>query len=174
MCKTEQTLYKESLLSHEDLLKYLSYNKESGIFTHNLHRYPSMIGNIAGGVNPKGYVIITIHGVQYRAHRLAWFYVTRNWPIDQIDHKDNIKYHNCFDNLREADSFLNQKNKIKARVDNQSSSNMTGVTFLTPNKKWRVRLVIDGKMKHIGLYETQMEAEIICTKLKTIHYNLPE
>ena len=174
MSKTAQTIIKELLLTHVDLLKYVSYNPETGIFTRNHHRKGRKIGEVVGFTNVKGYVIININDRAYRAHRLAWFYVTGSWPVDQIDHKDTIKHHNWFDNLREADNNLNQKNKIKARIDNQSSSNMTGVSFLKANQKWRVKLVINGKMTHIGLYTTQAEAELVCVELKKIHYNLPE
>jgi hypothetical protein len=36
------------------------------------------------------------------AHRVAWFYITRRWPADQIDHANHNKADNRFINLREV------------------------------------------------------------------------
>ena len=42
------------------------------------------IGDIAGCLNPKGYLKIKINYNQYFAHRLAFLYMTGEWPKEQI------------------------------------------------------------------------------------------
>ena len=48
------------------------------------------------------YQRITIGGYDYYAHRLAWFYVYGEWPVNELDHIDEDKENNAIDNLREA------------------------------------------------------------------------
>lgn len=54
-------------------------------------------GDLAGSINAKGYVAMTVDGHRHFAHRLAWFYCFEKWPEGdlQIDHINGIKdvYH---------------------------------------------------------------------------------
>jgi hypothetical protein len=80
-------------------------------------------GDLAGGKPVEGrYRVITIDGVNYPAHRLAWLYVTGRWPHPEIDHIDGDRTNNRFANLREVTHSENMRNpvtmaKIKARAD---------------------------------------------------------
>src|SRR5665213_554054 len=83
-------------------------------------------GYIAGCLDSKGYVRVSILGRQYRAHRLAWFYMTGMWPVDEIDHEDRVRVNNQWLNLREATTGQNHQN-LTPRSDNHSG--MTGVSW---------------------------------------------
>jgi len=65
----------------KELKRILKYNPNTGIFT----RLRS--GRIAGGTDTDTkYWRIMISGRLYHAHRLAWYYMTGEWPPSTIDH----------------------------------------------------------------------------------------
>lgn len=92
--------------------KLLDYDKLTGIFKWKIQQSNRIkIGSIAGTIRDNGYIKIIIDGQLYFAHRLAWLYVTGEWPKQNIDHKNGIKNDNKFDNLREATHSENGQNR---------------------------------------------------------------
>ena len=76
-----------SNLTQSQLKEFISYDRDSGKFTWI--KSPSRnikVGSEAGTIHITGYVYIRFLNKQYRAHRLAWFYVYGVWPKDQLDH----------------------------------------------------------------------------------------
>ena len=130
----------------ELLRKTLHYDLETGVFTR-LAKGKAKVGSDASG----GYLKIYTQGKEYRAHRLAWFYVHGQWPKDQIDHINGNPKDNRLINLREADNALNRRNQ-KLRSDNVSG--VVGVSFDTRSGKWDVRVA--GRC--IGLFLSKSEA----------------
>jgi len=60
------------------------------------------VGEVAGSYDKDGYIIIQIGGVKYKAHRLAYLYMTGEWPEEEIDHKDGNPANNVWSNLRDS------------------------------------------------------------------------
>ena len=59
----------------------------TGIFTVIKRRRNQLqIGDVAGHKNKRGYLVLFIDGYGYLGHRLAWLYMTGEWPLDEIDH----------------------------------------------------------------------------------------
>lgn len=52
-------------------------------------------------LGPDGYRYVDIDGESYRADKLAWLYMTGEWP-DELVHVDGDKGNNVFANLRPA------------------------------------------------------------------------
>jgi hypothetical protein len=134
-------------IPHNDLTRLLHYDPESGIWKRisNGRR----IGSVDG--TRSGYVIISLFGKCYRAHRLAWFYMTGRWPR-QIDHRDRVRSNNKRTNLREASQSQNNANSIRP-----NKSGYKGVTWCRSSKKWRAVIKINKKNKILG-YKTTPEA----------------
>ena len=61
-----------------------------------------------------GYFHGIIFNRLYHVHRVIWFYMTGNFPKDQIDHINHIRNDNRWINLREASIQENDKNRSKA------------------------------------------------------------
>src|SRR5882757_9467364 len=91
-------------LEYDYLLRVLEYNPDTGIFINRIRRGPNgdPAGSEAGHSDKDGYIIIHLCKKKYKAHRLAWFYMTGTWPAQEIDHKDGRPAHNAWLNLRES------------------------------------------------------------------------
>jgi len=139
-----------------DLKEMLYYNPETGLFTWLVSKKGHIkAGDIAGYIHSSGYRIICINGKRYRAHRLAWLYMTGAWPECQIDHDNQIRSDNRFLNLKEATNEQNAKN-CKRRVDN--TSGVTGVWFHKQVGKWCSEIFVKGKKISLGVYENINDA----------------
>ena len=154
-----------STLTQERLKEVLHYSRETGIFTWLItaNRNGAAIGDEAGWLRDNGYRMIAINGVDYRAHRLAWFYIYGEWP-EQIDHKDHIRRHNWIDNLRDVSSSENGKNQS---IPKRNKSGIIGVRWHAQKCKWHAQIGVDMKKIHLGYFtciedaaEARKEAEI--------------
>jgi len=92
------------MITQKELKELLHYNPDTGIFTRLIKTASSVqIGDVAGCKHKaNGYIIINVLGIPYRAHRLAWLYMTGRWPKHQVDHDDHIRHNNKWSNLFEA------------------------------------------------------------------------
>lgn len=139
-------------------MELLHYDRETGVFRWRNFRRPAIKAwDVAGSANAKGYVQIMINQENYLAHRLAWLYVTGAWPEDQVDHRDNCKANNAWENLRSATNAENQQNQIVAPKSN-SSSGLLGVTWSKAAKKWAAQIKRAGKRVHLGLFDDKDDA----------------
>lgn len=130
------------------LRELLSYSPETGVFTWRVSCRGTKAGDIAGTSGTEGRRHITVGGVRFKAHRLAWLYVHGAHPANQIDHINGDPTDNRIANLREATVAENQGNQRRAH-----SNNITGL--LGAQKKhgrsnFRARITVSGKEIHLG------------------------
>ena len=137
------------------LKKVLSYCPASGVFTWRESRGPVKAGSEAGCANPHGYIFIRIDTILHRAHRLAWLYMTGDFPEDEIDHINGDKGDNRFANLREASHSQNMQNR-KLNKNNKTGTN--GVYLHEQSGKWLAFINFEGKKKYLGLFITKERA----------------
>lgn len=136
-------------ISIECIRKALAYDPQTGIFKWRKRSDCSVqwnsrfAGTVAGWSDWKGYILITINYVDYRAHRLAWAYVTGKWPSNDIDHKNRKTSDNRFENLREATRTENNGN---AKVRKDSQSGIRGVSWDKSRKQWMARCSFHKKV----------------------------
>jgi len=163
----------KSAPTQERVKLLLNYDPATGVFRWKAARRKDKAGKIAGSDNGKGYIQITIDGVRYAAHRLAWLYVFGRWPADEIDHIDGCRAHNAISNLREADRFLNNQNVSRARINN--STGMLGVT--RRRNKYIAQIHAFGKNHHLGYFDTAEAAHDAYMKAKSrmhLTNNIPQ
>lgn len=142
-------------ISHQELLRILKYDKDTGFFFWNEPRPKIRVGQKAGHLHHTGYINLEIGGKHYAAHRLAWFYCTGKWPSDQIDHINCNKSDNRIENLREATNGQNHAN-----VKTRNKLGHKGVQFRAnlKNKPYVVKIRHNKKDIHIGCFATIEEA----------------
>ncbi len=153
------------MLSQERLKELLSYDCDTGVFTHKLSRGGRVkAGGIAGYVRTDGYIYIRVDRIQYLAHRLVWLYVEGCWPTDLVDHRDGSKINNRRENLREATPSQNSQNVGKA--SSNSTTGFLGVSKI-PGERFRAVIKTDRKQKSLGCFKTAEEAHSAYLKAKS-------
>jgi len=139
------------MLTAERMRQLLHYDPELGWFMWTMDMSSKCLaGSIAGTVDAYGYHVIHIGGRQYKAHRLAWLWVTGRWPRLGIDHRDTNKSNNEWGNLREATVGENVQNARRARRNNRS-----GLLGVAPNRKrWSASITTGGRRQHLGTFDS--------------------
>lgn len=134
------------IVSQEQLRALVVYHPERGIFTRV--KDGSVCGYICA---THGYVLLMFGRKIYRAHRLAWLYMTGRWPANLIDHKNRRKNDNRWSNLREATPAQNNYNRVT-----RPASGIKGVR--KDFNRWVAMGSRNGKTITIGRFDTKEEA----------------
>jgi HNH endonuclease/AP2 domain len=143
-------LIKQQNLTHERLLEVISYDPVTGVFVWKKPLNGRIkVGQIAGSINTNGHRQIRIDKYFWVAHRLAWFYVNKTWPENEIDHIDLVKDNNSIGNLREATRIENCSNRTASALTN--TSGYKGVSRL--RGKWHAQIKQAGKCYHLGYFD---------------------
>lgn len=137
------------------LKERLSYSPETGEWVWLVRENGMMeIGQRAGD-NSKKYTFIKVFRKKYAAHRLAWFYMTGEWP-EYIDHIDGDKKNNKWSNLRKATKSQNNSN-VNKRIDNKSG--FKGV-IKTKTGNFRAYISKEGQRYNLGTYKRKENAAL--------------
>lgn len=137
-------------LTSRRLGEVLSYEPESGLFFWRQRTSNRVkVGDIAGRANGNGYVRISIDGVSYYAHRLAWLAVHGEMPAGEIDHRDGNRSNNRLENLRPASHDQNSQNQP---LRSTNTSGRHGVSWSAPHQKWAAYINLEGRKRHLGLF----------------------
>lgn len=141
--------------SVEQLREMLHYDPQTGAFTWRQKTSRKVVvGAIAGCPGPAGYTLIGIGGVVYYAHRLAWVWMTGEWP-EKVDHQDGDRTNNAWANLRLATS---QQNSLNARRPASNTSGFKGVSWHKAAKRWAASIHKQGRKHHLGLFNSPEKA----------------
>jgi hypothetical protein len=145
-----------AIISHEELTRALSYDQYTGAFTwlvstNRAIKVGSVAGNAVHAARQKSYRQIRFSGRNYYEHRLAWFYMTGKWPVNQVGHKDEDTANNRWANLREATASTNAHNRAKP-----AANNTAGFLGVSRNKagKYTAKIVVNMKHFHLGTFAT--------------------
>ena len=147
------------MLTQEYLKSILHYDPQRGVLTWKPgHKsgWASKLGRDAGWVSD-GYRRVKIDRSCYLAHRLAWLWMTGEFPEHQIDHRDLNTLNNRFSNLRPATSYQNVLN-VGLKSDN--TSGIKGVFWKKDRAKWFASIKVNGRQIYLGYFDTKEDAGI--------------
>jgi len=156
------------MLNCEQLRALLRYDATTGVFTWIVNRGGRFrAGTVAGWLTEKGYIKIRIGGRDYKAHRLAWLYMTGCWPEHEVDHENTIRSDNRWDNLREATGAQNSRNRRKPVTN---TSGFKGVSWNKITCQWQAVIHIDGKRVILGQFNSPEDAHQAYVAAASEHY----
>lgn len=128
--------------------KYLTY--ENGTLRCNL------MGNIVGYIGANGYYRTKFLGKPVSVHHLIW--IMHNGIIPNgmfVDHIDRDITNNKISNLRLVTPSGNSQN---TKNSTRNTSGTKGVCWHKSTKKWKAYITLEGVYKHIGVFETKIDA----------------
>lgn len=127
-------------LTQTRLREVLTYNPDTGDFIRINNYQSRFIGKPAGTVNGTGRMSIRIDGRHYLAHRLAWLYVTGEFPPTgkDIDHINRNPLDNRWCNLRLATRSQNLGNIAVTGANTTGYKNVYRRHCIKTKKCWLV------------------------------------
>lgn len=141
------------MLTIDRLKEVLSYDPETGVFTRLTTGGGVRAGANAGGLDFHGHRTISVDGRRYRGARLAWFYMTGEWPTDDVDHINRDRADDRWENLRAATRRQNLAN-----MGAKGRSGIKGACWVEAKGRWKSQIRINGKNKHLGYFDSAEEA----------------
>jgi hypothetical protein len=115
-------------------------------------------GDEAGCLNKTtGYYRVKINQRPYKAHRVVMAMTLGDQIPDEldIDHINNNRGDNRFENLRLVSSKDNSRKKLHRKG---CSSRFKGVCWHKICKKFMAYIRVDGHRKHLGYFDSEVEA----------------
>lgn len=144
-------------MNQSQLKELLWYDAQTGIFRWRLERKCGLIKPWAkAGWTDGGYTRIQIGPKGHLAHRLAWLYEFGVWPSKDIDHINGNRSDNRLCNLRDVSRKINTQNRRAAPVN--GSCGLLGVSKHRNTGKFTAGIYIQGKRKHLGIFDTAQQA----------------
>ena len=126
------------------------------------HRQPVPGKILKNAVNSNGYALVSLCNTgnqkNYFIHTLVAIAFLNHKPDGYnivVDHINNNGLDNKVENLQLISHRLNMS-KDKFRLG--KSSRFTGVWWSKENKKWRAKISVGGKNKHLGYFNVEEDA----------------
>lgn len=138
------------IIEYEDYAEIVLYGKDGNEVARTMIdlEYVDIVKDYKWYLTKDGYAYNSEVG---RLHR----FLTKPTGDLVIDHINHNRLDNRVSNLRICTRQQNNFN-TETRCDN--SSGITGVYWVKRNNRWVAQITINGKLKHIGYYNTKEEA----------------
>lgn len=154
------------------LRELLDYDPFTGVFTRKIDLLlprggiKIRAGTVAGSADGLGYLRIRVDTRKYKAHRLAFLYMTDQWPVHEVDHINGVRDDNRWSNLRDVTRSVNQQNQRGPTATN--STGLMGAHRRPYN--FASQIQIDGKNVLLGSFKTKEEAHEAYITAKRAHH----
>lgn len=159
MSKMKINKIKENKITQAQVKDLISYSPLTGLFKwvgckkHNRNGFPA--GSIKVSKSGNRYLMLYLNGFRYRAHRIAFLYMTGSFPCDEVDHINGDGMDNRWRNLREVTTTENSRNQ-KLRCTNKSG--VSGVCWDKHKRKWAAAIHDNCKRIHLGFFDKKDSA----------------
>lgn len=133
-------------LTHEYLLEHFKYDPDTGeLFRIKLSARNQELGLVSKPRGRYNYARLHPGHNSYRINRVAYFYMTGEWPKGVVDHIDGNPLNDSWDNLRDttqasnvADAYLRNGKDLPTGItmDNRGRYKVRGSRSLYGNAKF--------------------------------------
>lgn len=154
-------------LTAEALRQCLSYDQETGAFIWRETGKGRNLDLIAGTITDQGYRKIMVDQRLYRASRLAWLYMTGEWPKHFVDHINMSRNDDRWSNLREVTNGQNMANQGKPK---HNTSGLKGVSWDSGRRKWAARLGVNNRSFNLGRFDCPAAAHLAYVVASDEHF----
>lgn len=155
------------MITHTELRSVLHYEPTNGRFVwlKDPDMGPRRRGQEAGFINMGGRRVIKIGQRKFYAARLAWFYMTAEWPPEFVDHINLNPADDRWSNLRLATRSQNMANRRS-----WTKHGLKGVRLEPKTGRW-VAVIRKDKISHyLGIFKTPEEAhQTYMAKARELH-----
>lgn len=125
-----------------------------------------MRGKLAGTINERGYVKVSVADKRYGVHQIV-FAMHNGYIPENIDHINGNKSDNRIENLRPATKAQNGYNR---KLPPNNTSGAKNVSYRADTNKWRVDVRVDGKSHCFGSYEDFDLAELVAIEARNKYH----
>jgi hypothetical protein len=163
------------MITQAELHELLNYDPETGVFTwrNDVMAGPQggairkRAGDVAGGIDGYGYRLICTKQRRFRAHRLAWLYMTGEWPANDVDHINGDRIDNRWCNLRAATRAENLRN---TKPHKDGSTGFKGVYWDKRQRRYYSQIMVSGKVFWLGSFKCPTAAHFAYSRAaKKLH-----
>jgi hypothetical protein len=141
--------------TQSQLLAVFEYDEATGSLKHKHTTLSGKQGELATFAHSLGYLSVCIGKKQYLAHRVIYLMQTGLRP-KHIDHINHVKWDNSWKNLRSVEQEDNNRNMPR---QTNTKTGVVGVSLHKPTGKYRAYITVQGKAKHLGLFESVAAAQ---------------
>lgn len=168
-------------LTQKHLMRRLHYNPETGVFTwkhrddqdreqDNLSWNKRYANTRSGTISSNGgYRHICIDGIVRRASRLAWLYMTGEWPVGEVNHINGIRSDDRFANLRDVTPTQRSQN-TRGKIKNRAGLKGVIERQYKHITRYQTDIRVNGKKIYLGSYDTAEEAYAAYCKAATQYF----
>lgn len=151
--------YRDARVTARRVRELFHYEPETGVLRRKQSVAPNAIaGQAAGRPNRAGHLIVCIHRRMYMVHRVIWLWVTGEWPASEIDHINQIKSDNRWENLRQATRSQNLINRgHRRKYDLPRGVSKAG-------RRYQAQIRENGGFRHLGMFGCPTTAHIAWLK----------
>lgn len=149
------------MLTQAQVIELFDY-KDGNLYWRKSLSNRTKIGAKVGCRDKHLYTRVGINGKLYWLHRLIFLY-HHNFMPPHVDHINMDPTDNRVENLRAATKSQNMHN-MRKRADNKSGSK--NVNWASKLNKWLVRMRIDGKNTHIGVFDDLELAKFVASEYR--------
>lgn len=142
------------MIGLDRLKEIVSYNPDTGVMTKLKN------GKSDWCKQKHGHMLVNVDGTTYKLHRLAWLYMTGNWPVNHIDHIDGDPTNNKWENLRDVTPSQNLRNQHRSKRDD------CGV--YRQKNRWIVVIRQNGKTNFCGSFVNKEDAVLRSLSVRSV------
>jgi hypothetical protein len=157
---TQQML--KAILAYDPLTGLFVWKERADVRPQWNGRYAGKIAGYARVATGGGiYWSIRIFDWPFHSNRLAWLYMTGEWPEELVDHADRNGLNDRWENLRAADKSQNAAN-AKRPVTN--TTGFKGVSIHKKSGRFRATIRVAGRQVFLGHFDHPEDAHAAYVK----------